>query len=178
MSVHRRARKPASGEESVARGRDETLRPAGAEYENSDIGESGSDADIPSESDVEDDFREDRKAEPRLEPTPTTVDDTPMILAGLAGFFLAMGVAIAILRVDVDLDKSYVMATGLVSLLTFVMYASMCNKRKPTDGLDEDVCHPSSAFIGAAGFGLLLGGLFGDLMRRLPPGTILIPGVF
>lgn len=104
-------------------------------------------------------------------------DDTLIFVAGIAGFVLAMIAGIVILRLDTELDKSYVMATGMIGLIISTLFVSFCSKRKP-GSLDEDAISPVFVFAVTAGFGLMLGGLFGDLARRFPPGTRFLPGIF
>jgi hypothetical protein len=104
-------------------------------------------------------------------------DETLVFVAGLAGFVLAMIAGIVILRLDTDLDKSYVMATGMVGLIVSTLFVSFCSKSKP-GSLDDDAISPVFVFAITAGFGLMIGGLFGDLARRFPPGTRFLPGIF
>lgn len=105
-------------------------------------------------------------------------DDWLLFLAAFLGFCIAMASAIALLRADTDLDRSYVMGAAMIIIAGSAMGSSLCAKGKSPAGLEDDSVSPLLVFVVAGGFGMLLGGLFGDLSRRFPAGTILIPGVF
>lgn len=105
-------------------------------------------------------------------------DDWLLFLAAFLGFCIAMASAIALLRADTDLDRSYVMGAAMIIIAGSAMGSSLCAKGKTPAGLEDDSVSPLLVFVVAGGFGMLLGGLFGDLSRRFPAGTILIPGVF
>jgi hypothetical protein len=105
-----------------------------------------------------------------------TAEDYVMMLSGLLGLLLAMGAGVAILMAKDDLDRSFVMAAGMVVLLIMALWISFCGGSK--SALDDDSINPRHVFAIALGFGLLLGGLFGDLFRRLPPGTSFVPQLY
>lgn len=149
------------------------------------VGADGTEDEVPDEPEEEEEADYDGGEEDKEHEAPARIsmsdetdeDDTMVLLAGIAGFLLEMMAGILILRIDVSLDKSYVMAAGMIELAISVLYLSFCSKKK-VSRLEEDTISPFFVFCIAGGFGLLLGGLFGDLIRRFPPGTRFIPGLF
>ncbi|KAA0159581.1 hypothetical protein FNF28_05834 [Cafeteria roenbergensis] len=169
-----------SAMEARKRGVKAATQPERARDDDEQLGSSGSDSgddSVSSDEDVPKGSHARPGRAPKDEPEPDS-DDWLLFLAAFLGFCIAMASAVALLRADTELDRSYVMGAAMVIIAVSAMGSSLCAKGKNTAGLEDDSVSPLLVFVVAGGFGLLLGGLFGDLSRRFPAGTILIPGVF
>lgn len=140
---------------------------AAAEEHDSDA---TADDDYTDETASEDDSDQDRRAEfyPKngdysLADGPystTDVDLFPVFLSGLAGLFVTFVVAMVISRYGVD--RSMVMASGLVTLLGMALYLSFFKQpsRQLLDGEGEEDIPLTVVFILGASLGLLFGTFF------------------